>query len=58
MSIAEFFHMGGYAFYVWSAYSVAFIVLALNVWVPRRHEQQVLRTLMRSAQRLKNGGAS
>ena len=31
MSFAEFIAMGGYGNYVWSAYGVAFVVLALNL---------------------------
>lgn len=31
--MAEFFHMGGYAVYVWSAYGVvAFVLIALTLW--------------------------
>ncbi|MAM96027.1 heme exporter protein CcmD [Parvibaculum sp.] len=28
----EIFHMGGYAFYVWSAYGAAFAVIVALVW--------------------------
>jgi len=31
MSMAEFFAMGGYAFYVWGAYSVTAVLLALEI---------------------------
>lgn len=51
MSSAEFFHMGGYAFYVWGSYGVTFIVLALNVVLALGYQKQVLRGLMRTAQR-------
>ena len=30
-TLGQFFHMGGYAFYVWTAYALAAIVLVLNV---------------------------
>jgi heme exporter protein D len=33
MSFAEFFHMGGYAFYVWTSYGLAAVVLITNVVV-------------------------
>jgi heme exporter protein D len=39
MNVAEFFHMGGYAPYVWGAYGLAFVVLlgnALAAWHRRR----------------------
>lgn len=30
MTVSEFFHMGGYAVYVWSSYGISAVVLA---WV-------------------------
>lgn len=30
--MAEFFGMGGYAFYVWSCYGIAALVIAALVW--------------------------
>lgn len=41
--------MGGYAFYVWSAYGLAFAVLAWNAIVPGRRERRLLRAIGRSA---------
>lgn len=35
--IAHWLHMGGYAFYVWSAYGIAAIALSLQWWQPWRH---------------------
>ncbi|MEW6353013.1 MAG: heme exporter protein CcmD [Pseudomonadota bacterium] len=51
--MSEFFHMGGYAFYVWSAYAVTFAVLLVNVIVPLRAEQKLLREIARKAARAK-----
>ncbi len=51
MSSAEFFHMGGYAFYVWGSYGIALVVLTLNVVLALGYEKQVLRGLLRTAQR-------
>ncbi len=48
MNLAEFFHMGGYAFYVWTAYALAVIVLALNIVVPLRRKSALLERLARS----------
>jgi heme exporter protein D len=45
MSWSDFFAMGGYALYVWSAYGFAAIVLILNVLAPLRRRRLVLRTL-------------
>ena len=48
-TLREFFHMGGYGFYVWSAYGVAFIVLVANVVVPMLHMRDVRARLARQA---------
>lgn len=41
----EFLNMGGYAFYVWSAYTVAAVVLVANVIYPWRRRRQLLREI-------------
>lgn len=51
MSWAEFFAMGGYALYVWGAYTFAAAVLALNVIVPLRRGKAV-RAALREFHRL------
>jgi heme exporter protein D len=45
MNISDFFHMGGYAFYVWTSYALGFVVLLLNILLPMRNKKQVLREL-------------
>ncbi len=45
MSWSDFFAMGGYALYVWSAYGFAAVVLIVNVLAPLRRRRLVLRTL-------------
>ena len=47
----EFFHMGGYAFYVWSSYAIALVVLLLNVLVPMRNRRKLLADITRRARR-------
>ncbi len=47
--MAEFFHMGGYAFYVWSAYGIAALVLVANFTLPLLCERQMKRQLARQA---------
>ena len=37
----EFFHMGGYGAYVWSAYGLSIVVLALNVVAARKRNLNV-----------------
>ena len=45
MNWGKFFYMGGYGFYVWGAYSVAAIVLTLNVILPIWRHKVVLKRL-------------
>lgn len=53
--MSEFFHMGGYAFYVWTSYAVTFLVLLANVLIPLRQEQKLLREIGRRARlKMKN----
>jgi len=48
--IASFFHMGGYAVYVWPSFLISFLVLLANVLVSRA---QFKRTLHETAVRAK-----
>ena len=41
-SWAEFFEMGGYAFYVWGSFGVALLLMALEVWLLLRRRRRVL----------------
>jgi len=47
-ALTEFLHMGGYAFYAWTAYAITTVVLVLNVVVPIRHAGAVKRRLRRA----------
>ena len=40
MSVQEFFAMGGYAFYVWTAYGITLIVLLANIIIPVAQRKQ------------------
>ena len=51
MTVSEFFHMGGYAFYVWTSYGIAFAILLINVVVPILRRQRLLRDLRRMKSR-------
>ena len=51
--MASFWHMGGYAPYVWPAYAVFFIVLALDYLAPALRRRRVLRELYARMQRHK-----
>lgn len=46
-NLSEFFHMGGYAFYVWTAYAITLIVLAANIGLPLIRGRQIRRSLAR-----------
>lgn len=54
MSWAEFFAMGGYGLYVWSAYGFAAIVLVINVVAPLRRRSVVMR-ILRQLSRVERG---
>ena len=43
--VAGFFHMGGYAVYVWSAYGLVLVVLAANVAEPWLRQRRLLQRL-------------
>ncbi|WP_025769703.1 heme exporter protein CcmD [Thioalkalivibrio sp. HK1] len=47
--LAEYFRMGGYAFYVWTSYAITFAVLGLNWWLPQRRRRAIRRTLAHQA---------
>lgn len=47
-ALGEFLHMGGYAFYVWSSYAIAALMLALNLWLPVRRWRELRRRLRRT----------
>jgi heme exporter protein D len=51
MSLTEFLHMGGYAFYVWTSYGIALIVLLVNLLLPIRQRRKILADIARSARR-------
>jgi len=54
MNLEAFFHMGGYAYYVWSAYGIALVVLAYNFISPAWQRRRLLRDINRRAQRVRN----
>lgn len=45
MSLEEFFHMGGYAFYVWTSYGLTAAVLLFTLVAPIVQRKQLLRQL-------------
>lgn len=45
MTMQQFFAMGGYAFYVWTSYGLALIVLLANIFIPVMQRKRLLRSL-------------
>lgn len=48
MNWSDFFHMGGYALYVWASYGLAMALLAINLILPLRRQAQLLESLERA----------
>lgn len=48
--LSAFFHMGGYAAFVWPAFFISFIVLLGNVLISRAQYKRVLRDTALRAQ--------
>jgi heme exporter protein D len=40
MDLQTFFHMGGYAVFVWTSYGLTALVLVWNWWAARRSEAE------------------
>ena len=47
----EFFHMGGYALYVWPSYALAMVVLIANVVAPVLQRRRLLADIARKLRR-------
>lgn len=52
MKLAEFLHMGGYAFYVWTSYGIAFVVMVVNLVKPIMYRRQLIVKFARRQQRV------
>jgi len=50
-SWSEFFAMGGYAFFVWTSYGIAFLVVVLNIVMPVLHRKKVISRVKRAIRR-------
>ena len=53
--MTDFFAMGGYAAYVWSAYGITLLVLVVSAWTARRRRldalERVRQTLLQQSPR-------
>jgi heme exporter protein D len=46
LSVADFFHMGGYAFYVWGSFGISALVVIAEIWQVRAKRRDILRNLL------------
>ena len=51
MNWTEFFHMGGYAFFVWTSYGLAFVVVVANIIAPLMQRKKVVKQIKRTIKR-------
>jgi heme exporter protein D len=51
MNWSEFFHMGGYAFYVWTSYALTLIVVVANIVSPVLQRKTVIKRIRRAIKR-------
>jgi heme exporter protein D len=50
-SWSEFFAMGGYAFFVWTSYGIALLVILLNIVMPMIERKKVISRVKRAIRR-------
>ena len=53
MNWAEFFDMGGYAFFVWTSYGLTLVVMVANVIAPIMQRKKVIARIKRTIKREK-----
>ncbi len=53
MNWSEFFHMGGYAFFVWTSYGLTLIVIVANIVSPIMQRKKVISRIKRTIKREK-----
>ncbi len=53
MNWSEFFHMGGYAFFVWTSYGLTFIVVVMNIVSPILQRRKIIARIKRTIKREK-----
>ncbi|MBL4710943.1 MAG: heme exporter protein CcmD [Gammaproteobacteria bacterium] len=51
MNWSEFFNMGGYAFYVWSSYALALVIILANIVSPLMQRKKVIKRIKRTLKR-------
>ncbi len=48
MTISEFFNMGGYGFYVWSSFGLAFVMLIWQIIQPLLEQKSIRRSIVKN----------
>lgn len=51
MNWSEFFHMGGYAFFVWTSYALTLIVVLANIISPMVQRKKIIARIKRAIKR-------
>ncbi len=51
MNWSEFFHMGGYAFFVWTSYALTLIVVVANIVSPIIQRRKIIARIKRAIKR-------
>lgn len=51
MNWSEFFHMGGYAFFVWTSYALTLIVVLANIISPMLQRKKIIARIKRAVKR-------
>ncbi len=51
MNWSEFFHMGGYAFFVWTSYGLTFAIIMANIVFPIMQRKKVIKRIKRTIKR-------
>jgi heme exporter protein D len=51
MNWAEFFDMGGYAFFVWTSYGLFFVIVVANVISPILQRKKIIARIKRAIKR-------
>ncbi len=49
--MTDFFNMGGYAFFVWTSYGLAFVIFVANIIAPIQRKAAIIRQLKRRQRR-------
>ncbi|MBE9567984.1 MAG: heme exporter protein CcmD [Proteobacteria bacterium] len=57
MNWSEFFHMGGYAFFVWTSYGLTLIVVLMNIVSPMLQRKKIIARIKRTIKREKLTGS-